>query len=99
MPCGHALAARAIRFDDLGDPVTRCWACEVERDIELTEKARVIARHQYWKEAQRASRARAKGYNNAVEYSGPIAHNAQRPPVRLYSESEGVDVPEYRRDD
>jgi hypothetical protein len=28
--------------------------------------------------------------NDAAEYSGPIAHNAQRPSVRLYSEREGV---------
>jgi hypothetical protein len=69
MPCGHPLAARAIRFDDLGDPETRCWACEVERDIELTERARVITRRQYWKEAQRASRARARGYNTVVGVS------------------------------
>jgi hypothetical protein len=48
-------------------------------------------------EGKPRARARATGYNNAVEYSDPIAHNAQRPPVRLYSESEGVDVPEYRR--
>jgi hypothetical protein len=78
LPCGHPLAARAIRAVD-GDLVTVCWACEVAQEI--------VA----------ASRTRAKGYNNAVEYGDSIAHNAQRPPVRLYSESEGVDVPEYRR--
>jgi hypothetical protein len=43
-----------------------------------------------------ASRARAWD-NGADEYSVPIAHNAQRPSARLYSGSEGVDVPEYRR--
>jgi hypothetical protein len=43
------------------------------------------------------SRARAKRYNNAVEYSDPIAHTVQRPAFRLYSEARGVDVPEYRR--
>lgn len=43
-----------------------------------------------------ASRARAWD-NDADEYSVAIAHNAQRPGPRLYSESRGVDVPEYRR--
>jgi hypothetical protein len=45
-----------------------------------------------------ASRARAWD-NGADEYSVPIAHNAQRPSARLYSGSEGVDIPEYRRNE
>jgi IS5 family transposase len=51
----------------------------------------------YNREWMRRARARAREYNQAVEYSDSIAHNAQRPPVRLYSERGGVDVPEYRR--
>lgn len=43
-----------------------------------------------------ASRARAWD-NGADEYSVPIAHTVQRPASRLYSETQGVDVPEYRR--
>lgn len=45
-----------------------------------------------------ASRARAWD-NVRDEYSVAIAHNAQRPVSRLYSEARGVDVPEYRRNE
>ena len=64
-----------------------------------TDEERTAARRQSWRASKRrgvASRARAWD-NGADEYSVPIAHNAQRPSARLYSGSEGVDVPEYRR--
>ena len=47
--------------------------------------------------ARPRSRARAMWDNVQDEYSVAMAHNAQRPVVRLYSERRGVDVPEYRR--
>lgn len=45
------------------------------------------------------ARARARCDNGSDEYSVAIAHNAQRPASRLYSEVRGVDIPEYRRND
>ena len=70
---------------------------------EASRRYRASQRTKAWKarlaadvEAIRLARARAKGYNADVEYSDPIAHNAQRPVARLYSESRGVDVREYR---
>jgi len=84
MTCGHPLSARRVKWTDVGKRlITDCWACAVE--AEPTNRPG-------W-----PSRARATWDNDAAEYSGPIAHNAQRPSVRLYSEREGVGFPEYRR--
>jgi hypothetical protein len=65
----------------------------------LSDAERTAARRQTWRDYARKARARASATcdNGAVEYSDHIAHNAQRPAVRLYSERWGVDVPEYRR--
>jgi hypothetical protein len=39
LPCGHPLAARAIRAVD-GDLVTVCWACEVAQEIVAASRTR-----------------------------------------------------------
>ena len=62
-----------------------------------TDEERIAARRQSWRESSARARARARVYADSDEYSVPIAHNAQRPSARLYSGSEGVDIPEYRR--
>ena len=66
----------------------------------------VIGEAKAWREwgryavhgCDRASRARARrGKLDSSSTATLIAPNVQRPSARLYSGSEGVDVPEYRR--
>ena len=71
--------------------------CQRERDRlnARNRRYRAVVRAQV--QAVRLARARAKEYTGSDEYSVSIAHNAQRPASRLYSEVRGVDIPEYRR--
>ena len=74
---------------------TNCGEARKRQNVARTQAYKAQIRAQV--EAVRLARARATWDNDAAEYSGPIAHNAQRPSVRLYSEREGVGFPEYRR--